>query len=85
MSDAEAVKSALEVAASNPKVAMAVAAATTSLGATSILQLLQGWLGIASLAIGCLVGLFVIRIHAIKYKLLRRAWENGEPLNQNEL
>lgn len=82
MSEIGTVKAALEAAASNPKVASIVAVTTTSLGAASTMEMLQGWLGIASLAIGCLVGLFVIRIHIIKYRLLLRAWENGESSNE---
>lgn len=77
MEESETVMSAIEVAASNPKVAMTVAAATTSLGAASAMEWVQGALSIGSLLIGCLVGLFVIRVHMIKYRILLRDWENG--------
>lgn len=85
MSATETAVEALTEAASNPKIAIGVAATTTSLGAASTLELLQGGLGLASVIIGCIVGLFVIRVHAIKYKILRRAWENDVPINPSEL
>lgn len=74
----EEAKSALEVAASNPKVASAVATTTTAVGASSIVDLLQGWLGVISAAVGIIVGLYVIRAQNVKYKILMRAYENGE-------
>lgn len=77
MNDPNGIKAAVETAASNPKVASIVAVTTTSLGAASTLELMQSVLGLVSLVIGCLVGLFVIRIHWIKYKILRRAWDSG--------
>lgn len=78
MDEPETVRAAIETAASNPKIAMGVAATTTYLGAASMMEVIQGALSVVSLVIGCLVGLFVIRIHMVKYKLLMRAWESGE-------
>lgn len=68
----------MEAAASNPKVASAVASATTMLGAGSIVDIINGWLGLISMIVGALVGCFVIRVNHVKYKILKRAYDNGE-------
>lgn len=77
MNEPETIKSAVEAAANHPVIASAVAASTTTMGTFSILSQTQTILGIVSVAIGCVVGLFVIRVHWIKYKLLRRQWDSG--------
>lgn len=78
----ESVKVALEAVASHPKVASTVAAATAAMGATSILSQVQTVLGLISLGIGCVVGLYVLRINHIKRKIYERMWENGESLRE---
>lgn len=80
MKDHENVRAALEAAASNPKVASVVAAATSSMGLASIMAQVQTVLGLISLAIGCVVGLYVLRINSIKRKIYQRMWDNGESL-----
>lgn len=74
----EEAKSALEVAASNPKVASAAGTTIAAVGTSSLVDLLQGWLGVISTAIGIVVGLYVLRAQHMKYKILLRAYENGE-------
>jgi hypothetical protein len=80
MSEPENMQAALEAVASNPKVAGVVAAATTSMGAASLLSQIHTLLGIISLLIGCGVGVYVLRINAIKRKIYERMLENGESL-----
>lgn len=77
MIDLSAFRAAFDEAVASPKVATGVALLTTSLGASSALEIVQGFLGFVSLMLGCLIGLLVIRIHVIKYKLLKRAWDQG--------
>lgn len=82
MNEAENIKSALEAVASNPKVASAVSVVTTSMGVTAVMSQIQTILGLVSLAIGCLVGIYVLRINAIKRKIYQRMLENGESLKE---
>lgn len=82
MSDQENVKVALEAVASNPKVASIIAASNITMGAASILNDIQTVLGLISLAIGCLVGLYTLRILHIKGKILKRMEQNGESLKE---
>ncbi len=84
MNEPETLKSAIEAAASHPTIASAVAASTTTMGTISILSQTQTILGIISVAIGCMVGLFVMRVHWIKYKLLKRQWDTGGTLPKEE-
>lgn len=77
----EEAKNALEVAASNPKIASAVGTATAAVGASSLVDLLQGWLGVISTVVGIAVGLYVLRAQHVKYKILKRAYDNGETPN----
>lgn len=84
MNEPETIKQAAEAAANHPAIASAVAASTTTMGTISILSQTQTILGIISVAIGCVVGLFVIRVHWIKYKILRRAYDAGEPMPKVE-
>lgn len=83
MNEPETIKSAVEAAANHPAIASAVAASTTTMGTISILSQTQTVLGIISVAIGCVVGLFVIRVHWIKYKLLKRQWDSGVMLQKD--
>ena len=78
----QSVKEAFEAVATNPKVASTVAAATASMGAASLLSNIQTVLGLISLAIGCLVGIYVLRIHAIKRKIYERMLERGESFKE---
>jgi len=82
MSDQENVRTVLEAAAGHPKVASAVAAATIGLGSGAVLAQVQTALGITSLVIGCIVGLYVRRINAVKLKIYQRMLENGESLKE---
>ncbi len=82
MNEPESVKAALEAAASHPKVASAVAAATATRGASSILSDVQTILGLISLGIGCIVGLYVLRIHHIKGKIYQRMYDQGESFKE---
>lgn len=78
----QSVKDALEAAASNPKVAGVVAAATTSLGTISILSQIQTVLGIISVGIGIVIGIYVVRINRTKSKIYERMLANGESFKE---
>lgn len=78
----ESIKVALEAAASHPKVATSVAAATTAMGAASLLSEISTVLGLISLGIGCIVGIYVLRINHIKHKIYERMYEKGESLKE---
>lgn len=82
MNDQETVKSALETALSNPKVSTVIAALTGSSGAAALLSQIHTIIGILSLAIGCLVGIYTLRILHIKGKILKRMEKNGESLKE---
>ena len=82
MSDQENVRAVLEAAASHPKVATAVAGATTAMGWASMLSMTQTILGSISLFIGCLVGFYVLRINMKKEKIYERMLQNGESLKE---
>jgi hypothetical protein len=77
VSEHETIRSAIETAASHPGIASAVAATTSASGAIAILSQTQTILGVVSLAIGCVVGCFVIRCHYLRSKLLQREWDEG--------
>ena len=77
MNGHETLRSAVEAAASHPAIASSVAATTTISGSIAILSQTATVLGVVSLAIGCVVGVLVIRVHWIKYKLLKREWDTG--------
>ena len=74
---ADGARSTLEAVAGNPKVSSAVAAATTSMGTASLLSEIHTVLGIISLLIGCAVGIYVLRINAIKRKIYERMLRDG--------
>lgn len=82
MSETENVRQALEAAASHPKVATAVAVATAGMGVSSLMSAIQTGLGIVSLAIGCVVGLYVVWINHIKAKIYQRMLKDGESLKE---
>lgn len=71
MQESENVRSALEAAASNPKTATLVAAGTTAIGAATRLEAIQGWLSVASMAVGIVTALVVLGIQLIR---LEKAW-----------
>ncbi|MFS2027055.1 hypothetical protein [Massilia sp. CT11-137] len=71
MQEPENVRSAIEAAASNPKMAAAVAASTTAIGAATKMEAIQGWLSVASMAVGIVTALVVLGIQLIR---LEKAW-----------
>ena len=71
-------ESIIEAAASHPMVASTVAVSTTTGGFISVMMQAQSVLGFVSMAIGCVVGILVIRVYWIKYKLLKREYDQGE-------
>lgn len=75
MQEPESIKSAIEVIASNPKVATTMAAVNTTFGATMLLATLQSWVGFVSVCIGCLTGLVVLTYQTLK---LVRFWRAKE-------
>ena len=82
MSEQESVKAALETALSNPKVSSLIAALTGSSGAAALFSSLNSILGGVSLAIGCVVGVYTIRILRLKGKILERMHRDGESLKE---
>jgi predicted RND superfamily exporter protein len=77
MHEPETVRSAIEAAASNPKVATIVAASTTAIGAATKLEALQGWLSVVSMGVGIATALVVLGIQLIR---LEKAWrERAQP------
>lgn len=78
----EGTASAVEAIASNPKVASVVAAATTTMGAASVLSEIQTVLGLISLAIGCVIGLYVLRINKIKLQIYERMRDQGASIKE---
>ncbi len=78
----QSIKSALETALSNPKVASIIAALTGSSGAASLLSQIHTLFGVISLAIGCMVGLYTLRILHIKGKIYKRMERDGESLKE---
>jgi hypothetical protein len=82
MNEAENIQAALETVASHPKVATVVSAATASMGMATLLSQINTVLGAISLGIGCVVGVYVLRINAIKRKIYQRMLDNGESLKE---
>lgn len=73
------IGSAIEAAASNPKVALTVAAGTSALGATSQLEIIQGFLSVASMGVGIVTGIVVLAIQTIKLVRVWKAWQADRP------
>lgn len=78
----ENIRSALETVLSNTKISAAIAALTGTSGAASLLSDIHSFFGVVSLAIGCLVGLYTLRILHIKGKIYKRMEQNGENLKE---
>lgn len=78
MSD-ETVKSAIEAAASSPKVATVVAAGAASAGAATQFEMLQGMMSIVSMGVGIVTALVVLAIQLIKLHRNYKAWQRDEP------
>jgi hypothetical protein len=75
MQESQSLNAAIEVIASNPKVATSVAIANTAIGGASSLAILQGWGAFLSLCIGILTGIVVLAYQTIK---LVRFWRAKE-------
>lgn len=65
-------------AASNPKIATAVATATVSIGGASSLELFRSLIGDASLVIGFCTCVLVAAVQLIKLLRELRAYRNGD-------
>ena len=72
MNEPEHVRSAIEAAASNPKIATLVAASTTGIGAATQLGLIDGWLSRGSMIIGLITGVVVLGIQVIRLEMALR-------------
>lgn len=70
---------AVEQAASNPKVATAVAAGTAAAGGALKLELVQSVIGTISLGVGMLTGCVVLAIQFIKLIRVWKAWQADAP------
>lgn len=79
MNEQETAWRAIEGAASNPKVATAVAAGTGAMGGAYKLGLVQDYLSTATLAVGLLTGCVVLLVQVIKLLRTWRAYRSGEP------
>jgi hypothetical protein len=77
--NAENITEAAVNAASNPKVATAVAAGTASLGAAANFEFIQGALSIASMTVGIATAVVVFAIQAIKLHRVWTAWRADRP------
>lgn len=82
MSEQENVKAALETVASSPKVATIISAITGALGSISILSFTQSFLGLLSIGISCVIGLYVIKINHTKNKIYERMLQDGESFKE---
>lgn len=71
------IKAAVDAAASHPAIASAVAATTVTGGVISVVSQVQTILGLISVAIGCVIGVLVVRVQWHKGNLLKRDWEKG--------
>lgn len=76
---AEGVRSAVEAAASSPKVATVVAGSTVGMGAAAKLELLQSAIGMGSLIVGFMTGCIVMTIQLIKLIRVYRSWSPHKP------
>ena len=74
----ETVRAAAETAANNPFIAGATSVAASAAGLTAILAQVSTALGVVSLLVGIVAGIFVIRVHHLRHKLMMREW-NGSP------
>jgi tellurite resistance protein TehA-like permease len=79
MNEPEKALAAIEAAASNPKVATAIAASTAAAGGALKLELVQSVIGTMSLAIGMLTGAVVLAIQLIKLIRVWKAWQADAP------
>ena len=72
MNEPENVRSAIEAAASNPKVATVVAASTSSIGAATQFGIIDGWLSRCALIVGLLTAVVVLGIQIINFEMTLR-------------
>lgn len=79
MREHDSVAQAFEAAASNPKVATAVAAGTAAAGGILKLDMIQSVIGTMSLAIGMMTGAVVLAIQLIKLIRVWKAWQANLP------
>lgn len=75
----ETVRAAAEAVAGNPSIATVTSVTLSGAGLTALLAQVSTVLGAVSLIVGIVVGIFVIRVHHLKYKLMMREWEDGSP------
>lgn len=71
--DEDGMQSMIESVISNWKVPAGVAAGNASLGAAARMELIQGWLAIASMSVGIVTGLLIAGWWAIR---VEKAWRN---------
>lgn len=72
MQEPETARSAIEAAASNPKVATIVAASTSGIGAATQLGLIDGWLSRCAMIVGLLTAVVVFGIQLIRLEMALR-------------
>lgn len=76
---AENVRQAIIDAASNPKVATAVAAGAASTGVATRMEIITGWMGAISVGLGMCTAAVVLTIQVIK---LVREWRSYQQEDQ---
>ena len=81
MQETETARSAIEAAASNPKIATMVAATTAGAGAATQFGLIDGWLSRGSMIIGLLTGVVVLGIQIIRLEMALRERAQGKKDN----
>ena len=75
----QSISHAVIDAGSNPKVATAIGTATASVGAASKLELIQGFLSTATMAVGLLTASVVLALQLIKFARRWKAWREDKP------
>jgi hypothetical protein len=75
----ESVRSALETAASNPKIASAAAAANISLGSLAWMNVAHGLLSMISMGVGIMTGLVIFGIQLIRFE---QAWRRRQAIDK---
>jgi hypothetical protein len=78
MQEPENVRSAIEAAASNPKVATLVAASTTGVGAATQFGLIDGWLSRGAMIVGLITAVVVLGIQLIRLEMALRERAQGK-------
>jgi hypothetical protein len=75
----DGLRATVESVAGSPKVAAVVATSTAGMGIAAKLEMMQSFIGTASLCIGFLTGCVVLSIQSIKLIRVYRSWTPNKP------